>query len=507
MAISNKSAVPSPAKATRTASFGMSEPVTSTVSRDAASVLTPDLCVIGAGSGGLSVAAAALSLGVSVVLIEKHKMGGDCLNSGCVPSKALIAAAERAHRTRTSAAFGVTSSEPKVDFKRLRAHIQDVIAGIAPNDSAARFAALGGHVIQAAGRFVDPRTVKAGDTLVRARRFVIATGSSPALPAIPGLESVPYLTNETIFDLDQPIGHLLVIGGGAIGLELAQAYRRLGARVTIVESQTALAKEDPELTAVAVRAIRAEGVVVNEGMIISRIGGRANGIEIEVSKGETTTLTGTHLLIATGRKPNVDGLGLQAAGIKTNAKGIVVNAGLFTSNRRVYAVGDVNGGPKFTHAANYDAGIVVRRALFRLPVRVRPALIPRVTFTDPEVAQVGLTEAEARAQRLKIAIYRWPFSDNDRARAERTTAGLVKVVCDRRGRILGAGIVGPRAGELIHVWSLAITEGLEIGAMTRYVVPYPTLGEVSKRAAMTSLAEQARRPGVRKLLSILKKFG
>ncbi len=464
---------------------------------------TPDLCVIGAGSGGLSVAAAAAALGVSVVLIEKHKMGGDCLNTGCVPSKALIAVAKRAYQIRTSASMGIRAREPEIDFKHVRSYIQGVIGKIAPNDSVARFEAMGVEVIQAAGRFVDKSTVEAGDVLVRARRFVVATGSSPSIPTIPGLNDVPYLTNESIFNLDQPVGHLIVVGGGAIGVELAQAYRRLGARVSIVEDRMALAKDDPELTLVALRCLRAEGITILENAKVDRVTGRPGAIEVHAGD---TRIVGTHLLVATGRKPNVDGLGLLAAGIKSGPRGIEVGSSLRTSNRRVYAIGDVTGA-QFTHVANHHAGIVVRRALFRLPARVKVDQLPRVTFTDPEIAQVGLTETEARAAHGKVVIYRWPYLDNDRAVADHVENGLIKVVCDKRGIILGAGIVGAQAGELIQLWSLALSRGLNIKAMTNCISPYPTLGEISKRAAYGALASDARRPAVQKLLALLRKFG
>ena len=476
--------------------------------RAAQAVRTPDLCVIGAGSGGLSVAAAAAALGVPVVLIEKHKMGGDCLNTGCVPSKALLAAAHRAHVMRSSAAFGIAAQEPAIDFKRVQAHVQGVIRAIAPNDSVERFTALGVEVIQAAGRFVDRGTVEAGDVRIKARRFVIATGSSPAVPPIPGLDTVPYLTNETIFGVSDPIGHLIVIGGGPMGMELAQAHRRLGARVTVIESAAALGKDDPELTAVALRALRAEGIDVREGATAERVAVRAGTIEVAVADAHgKTTISGTHLLIAAGRKPNLDGLGLEAAGIKSDKSGIKVDSGLTTSNSRVFAIGDVTGGLQFTHVANYHAGIVIRRALFRVPARVAIEQLPWVTFTDPEIANAGLTEAQARARGGKVCVYRWPYHENDRAQAERTTQGLVKIVCDARGKILGAGIVGAQAGELIQVWSLAVSQGLKIGAMTHWVAPYPTLGEISKRAAFGSLAAKARSPGVRKILSLFRKLG
>ena len=489
-------------------------PTTAAIDRSAQTTLTPDLCIIGAGSGGLSVAAAAASLGVSVVLIEKHKMGGDCLNSGCVPSKALIAAAKSAQQARASAAFGIEAREPVIDFKQVSRHVQGAISAVAPNDSVARFTALGVKVVQGAARFVDSRTVEAGEVLIRARRFVIATGSSPAMPAIPGLENVPYLTNETVFNLDQPVGHLLVIGGGAMGVELAQAYKRLGAKVTLFEQGQVLGREDAELSAVVVRRLQREGVVIHAGCMVRKIESRAGAIELQF--GETAGadigvqlrgVAGTHLLIAAGRKPNIDGLGLAAAKVQTDAQGIVVNRGLVTSNRRVFAIGDVIGGAQLTHAANYHAGIVIQRALFRLPRKINIAAIPRVTFTDPEIAQTGMTEAEARMTRRKISIYRWPFSENDRARTELSAEGLIKIVCDGRGRILGAGIAGPQAGELIQLWTLAIAQKLKIGAMTQWIAPYPTLGEVSRRAAFAAMAAKARHPAVQMLLSLLRKFG
>ncbi len=471
-------------------------------------LLTPDICVIGAGSGGLSVAAAAASLGVSVVLIEKAEMGGDCLNTGCVPSKALIAAARRAHNMRTSAPFGIATHDPVIDAKKVHDHVHGVIAAIAPYDSVERFTGLGVQVIQAAGHFVDPSTVEAGGVRIKARRFVIATGSTPAVPSIPGLDTVTYFTNENLFDNQISIGHLAIIGGGPIGMEMAQAHRRLGARVTVLQSGRALSKDDPELTAVTLKALRAEGIDIHEGVNVERIGGRPGVIEITISlSGTRTTITATHLLVATGRRPTIAGLGLDAANIKTAKGAITVNDSLLTSNPRVFAIGDVIGDLQFTHMANYHAGIVIRRALFRVPAKVNRDQVPWVTFTDPEIAQVGLTEAQANARGIVPTIYRWPFHDNDRAQAERETDGLIKVVCDPRSRILGAGIVGAHAGELIHIWSLAIAQRLKISAMTGWIAPYPTLGEISKRAAVTSLAAKAKDGMVRGLLAVLRRFG
>jgi len=470
--------------------------------------LRVDLCVIGAGSGGLSVAAAAAQLGVAVVLVEKHKMGGDCLNYGCVPSKALIAAAKRAQLMRSAAPFGIVPVSPSIDPVALHDHVHGVIAAIAPNDSVERFAGLGVKVIRAGGHFITRDTLLAGDQRIKARRFVIATGSSPLIPAIAGLDKVPYFTNETIFDNREKLDHLVVIGGGPIGLELAQAFLRLGSRVTVIEAAKALGKDDPEMSEVVLKQIREEGLEIREGALVERVSGGTRLIDVHVAEdGRKTVVQGTHLLIAAGRTPNVSGLNLEAAAIKYDERGIRVNKGLETSNGRVYAIGDVTGGPQFTHVANYHAGIVIRRALFRLPATVDSSIIPWVTFTDPEFAHVGLAEDMARQQHGRVRIYRWPYHENDRAQAERTTAGLIKVVTDNKGKIKGASIVGEQAGELIQMWSLAVSQGLDIKAMTQWISPYPTLSEVNKRAAFGYYVAAAASPLVRRTVSWLARLG
>jgi pyruvate/2-oxoglutarate dehydrogenase complex dihydrolipoamide dehydrogenase (E3) component len=467
-----------------------------------------DICVIGAGSGGLSVAAAAAAFGRIVVLIEKHKMGGDCLNYGCVPSKALIAAGKRAHAMRTPNKFGIAPAEPVIDYAAVRDHVADVIAAIEPNDSVERFTGLGVRVIQAAGKFVDASTVVAGDHRIKARRFVIATGSSPAVPPIPGLADVPYFTNETIFGNGEKLDHLIIVGGGPIGMEMAQAHLRLGSRVTVLEGAKVLAKDDPELTSIVVSRLREEGLEIREGAKVEQIAGSAGAIEVTIATASgRETVTGTHILLAVGRRPNISGLGLEDAGIKFERTGITVDAGLLTSNRRVFAIGDCIGGLQFTHVANYHAGIVIRRALFRLPVKVETGHIPWVTFTEPELANVGLTEQQATERGLAPSVLRWPYHENDRAQAERVTEGHVKVVVDKKGRILGASIVGEHAGELIQMWALAISQKLKIKAMTEWVSPYPTLSEVNKRAAYRYYANAASSPIVRKVVGLLAKLG
>ena len=472
--------------------------------------LTPDICVIGAGSGGLSVAAAAAAFGVSVVLVEKGRMGGDCLNHGCVPSKALIAAGNRAHAMRQAGAFGIAAVEPEIDFRQVHRHVHDVIASIAPNDSVERFTALGVRVVQAEARFTDRRTVMAGDVEIRARRFVIATGSRPAVPPVPGIEEVDALTNETIFDLRRLPPRLVVIGGGPTGLELAQAYRRLGSEVTVIDAAAALAGDDPELVAIILDRLRAEGIAILERTVVERIERRGRtGVRLHLRQGGDRPLTidGSHLLLAAGRIPNLEGLDLDKAGIAASPRGIAVSDTLRTANRRVYAIGDVVGGHGSTHAANYHAGLVIRAILFRLKARQAPAIVPRATWTDPGIAQVGLSEADSRARRGRIAVLRWPCAENDRARAERAAAGLVKLVADRKGRILGAGIVGANAGELIAPWALAVEKGYRLRDMVGYVPAYPTMGEIGKRAAISYFAGAARRPGVRRLIRFLRMFG
>jgi len=443
--------------------------------------LKPDLCVIGGGSGGLSVAAGAVQMGSSVVLIEGHKMGGDCLNYGCVPSKALLAAGKAAHAMEAGAPFGITPVAPTVDYARAKDHVREVIAGIEPHDSVERFESLGCTVIQDYARFSDAKTVEAGGKQIQARRFIIATGSSPWTPPIPGLDEVGFHTNETIFELREKPKHLLVIGGGPIGLEMAQAHRRLGCEVTVLEAFKALGKDDPELTAIALEALRNEGIDIREGAKVASASRDGDQVTLEI-EGQAP-VTGDVILAAVGRRANVDKLNLEAAGIKTNRASIVVDKGLRTSNRKVYAIGDVAGGLQFTHVASYQAGLAIRSTLFRMPVTNRTDHIPWATYTDPEMAHVGMTEADAqKAHGDKLEVLRFDYAENDRARAELKTKGLIKVMVVK-GRPIGASIVGAAAGEQISLWALAISKGLKIADMAGFVAPYPTMTELSKRAA------------------------
>jgi pyruvate/2-oxoglutarate dehydrogenase complex dihydrolipoamide dehydrogenase (E3) component len=470
-----------------------------------------DICVIGGGSGGLSVAAGAAQMGARTVLIEKGKMGGDCLNYGCIPSKALLAAGHAAQAVRRAPRFGVAAGPPAVDGPAVYAHVQGAIAAIAPIDSAERFEGLGVIVIAAAARFTGPREIEAGDVRVRARRFVIATGSSPFVPPIPGLADTAYFTNETIFEAGALPAHLVIIGGGPIGIEMAQAHRQLGARVSVLEKGTILPKDDPELVDVVRRRLVEEGVDLREGVTVTAVEKTAEGVRVHIvgADGTAGRVDGSHLLVAAGRRPTVDGLNLDAAGIAYSAKGIAVDARLRTTNKQVFAAGDVTGGYQFTHMAGYHAGIVIRNALFRLPAKVDTRAVPWVTYTQPELAQVGLTEAAARATTAAgdLRILRWSFAENDRAQAEGETEGLIKVVATRRGHVLGAGIVGPHAGETIQTWILAIAQKLKVGAVASMIAPYPTFGEINKRAAGSFYTPALFGPRTRRLVRFLARFG
>jgi pyruvate/2-oxoglutarate dehydrogenase complex dihydrolipoamide dehydrogenase (E3) component len=476
--------------------------------------LTPDICVIGAGSAGLSVAAAAAAFGVPVVLVERDRMGGDCLNSGCVPSKALIAAGARAQAIRDCAPFGITAGPPQVNYAQVHAHVQRVISAIAPNDSAERFTALGVQVLKGEARFVSRGTVMVGEQAIKARRIVIATGSRPATPPIPGLDQVPFLTNESVFALKSLPERMLVLGGGPAGVELAQAMARLGSQVTIVEARSLLSRDDPEAAGIVRRALLREGVTLIEQAKVLRAESMRGGVRLVLeatAEAPERNVEGSHLLVVAGRKPNIEALDLELAGIASDAGGVIVGKGLRTANRRVFAIGDcasgAAGGQHFTHVANHHAGLVLRSALFRLPIKAADPAIPRVTYCQPELASVGMSEDEARKAAGEIRVLRWPFAENDRAQAERQTQGFVKLVADRKGRILGVTIVGAQAGELIVPWCMAVRKRMAAKDMAGLVFPYPTLSEVSKRAAVSFFTPLAAKPGIRRLIGFLRRFG
>lgn len=471
-------------------------------------VIKADLCVIGGGSGGLTVAAGAAQMGAKVVLIERGKMGGDCLNYGCVPSKALLAAAHAAQGAREARHFGVNVPNVDIDFQAVHDHVHRVIDAIAPNDSVERFEGFGCTVIQAAARFVGPREVEAGSYRIQAKFIVIATGSGAAIPPIPGLDDVPYLTNETIFELTERPRHLVVLGGGPIGLEMAQAHHRLGAQVSVLEAAEIMNKDDPQLVEIVRARLLNEGVELREFAKVTRVEKTSIGVALFYNEGgHEQRLEGSHLLVAVGRKPSLDGLNLEAAGIEYDRRGIKVDARLRTSNKRVFAIGDVAGSFQFTHMAGYHGGIVIRNALFRLPAKVDYRAVPWVTYTDPELAQVGMTEAMAREKGLAIKVLHWHFHENDRAQAELDVKGLVKVVVGKGGVVLGCGIVGPRAGELLMPWCLAVQNRMKISKVASVIVPYPTLSEVSKRAAGAYFTAALFGPWPKKIVRFLLSLG
>ncbi|MEM9243548.1 MAG: FAD-dependent oxidoreductase [Pseudomonadota bacterium] len=447
--------------------------------------LNTDICIIGAGAAGLSVAAVAAQLDRSVVLIENHKMGGDCLNYGCVPSKALIAAGHVAETMRQATTFGIDKVEAHVDYAQVKAHVRHVQDQIAPNDSVERFTKLGVNVIQAEAKFMDKTRLQAGDKLIKAKYFVIATGSSAAIPPITGLDQVSYLTNETIFDLDKKPEHLIVIGGGPIGTELAQAHARLGTTVTQLVVGKLLPKDQADLVQVVRDELIANGTHVIEDIDnISQVEPSGDNIIVHYKlKNQTHSVTGSHLLVATGRSANVNGLNLEAAEVDYNPRGIITDKRLRSSNKHIYAIGDVAGPYQFTHMASYQAGIVIRNMLFKLPAKVDYRAVAWVTYTSPELAHVGMQPAEARAYDKQCRMIELPFTDNDRAQAERATAGKIQVITNRKGIVLGCDIVGNHAGELLLPWCMAVQHKLSIRKMADLIAPYPTLSELSKRVA------------------------
>ncbi|MEP3046658.1 MAG: FAD-dependent oxidoreductase [Roseibium sp.] len=475
-----------------------------------ATLLTPDICVIGAGSGGLSIAAAAAAFGVEVVLIEKGLMGGDCLNYGCVPSKALLAAGKAASGEEKNNKLGVLTENQTVDFAKANDHVRSVIAAIEPHDSQERFEELGVTVLRGSATFTGPDIAVVGDHEIRARRFVIATGSTAFVPPIPGLDQVPYLTNETLFELRDKPDHLAIIGGGPIGLEMAQAHRRLGARVTVFEAQKALAKDDPELAAVVLDQLRSEGIEIYEETSVERVEKTDAGIAVTAKSadGRNVEISASHLLVAAGRVPNVSGLGLEAAGVDYSRKGIKVDKGLRTSNRKIYSVGDVSGGLQFTHVAGYQAGLAIRSILFRMPISMNNDLVPWVTYTSPEIGHIGLTEAEARSRHgAKVKVLHADYSGNDRAQAEGDTIGRLKLIAGPGGRLLGADIVGVQAGEILNLLSLAMSKKMAMKDLAGFIAPYPTLGELVRRAAISYYAEAPKNVWVRRAIGLLRKFG
>jgi pyruvate/2-oxoglutarate dehydrogenase complex dihydrolipoamide dehydrogenase (E3) component len=450
-------------------------------------VPTPDLCIIGAGPAGLAAAAAARERDATVVVIERDRVGGTSLYDGAVPSRALAAVAARAHAVRTASRFGLGTDEPKINFGRIHDHIQSVIAGLAPAASPAQLEALGVELIRAEARFVDRQTVKAGDRLVRAKHVIIATGAELVLPAISGLSEVPHFTQQSIFENTRRPGHLAVVGAGPVAVELAQSHRRLGCDVTLLSPGAALPDVDAELAGVVLRRLREEGVAVEENAFDISVVQNGAGLTIRFQSGAEASVAATHLLVVAGRRPALDQLNLSAAGIhlaKTDTARLELDARLHTTNRRVYAIGDAAGGPQSTHVAVHQARLAVEDALSGRAAAFDLRAAPSVICTDPEIAQVGLTEADARAAiGDRVRVLRAAFAENHKAQILRDTGGLARLVLDDRGRILGAGVVGPGAGELVALFALASANGLEAHKFGGFVAAYPTFSEVAHRLA------------------------
>jgi pyruvate/2-oxoglutarate dehydrogenase complex dihydrolipoamide dehydrogenase (E3) component len=474
--------------------------------------LTPDICIIGGGAGGFAVAAGAAAFGVAVVLIEKGEMGGDDLNYGSVPAQVLRNAGFAAHVLTSARDLGLTPMQPDVDMAALQQRIRATIAGLAPGVSEARLTAMNVRVVRAAARFVSSRAVEAGDVRIEARRFVVATGSSPTVPKIAGLEYIRALTNETVFDLRELPQRLVIAGASRHGLELAQAFRRLGSEVIVLEAQTALPGMDPEFVDHLLGALAREGVDIRQNVTIERVEPDGKGIRAIVASGaQTDSIAGSHLLITAGRSANVHNLGLEQAGIAYGSDGIKVRANLRTSNRRVYAIGDVARNSVLTdgsaQAAQYQAGLVLRSILFRQSAAVVPGLVPQALYTDPEIAIVGQQDDGKLGN--KTMVYRWPFAETEKAHAAAPgpANGHIKVIVASNGRVLGAGIIGPQASELIAPWQLAIAKKLKISDMAELIVPHPSFSEVSRRASLLYYSVKLHSSLLQSVIGLLRKLG
>lgn len=485
------------------------------MSEKSKTTLKPDLCIIGGGSGGLSVASAAAQMGVDVVLIEKAKMGGDCLNYGCVPSKSLLSVAKYVHAHDAAAPYLNNFSPADVNYDAAKQHVADVIATIAPHDSVERFEGLGVKVIEAGATFIDNNIVEAGEYTIKARRFIIATGSSAFIPPIEGIDLVTYHTNESIFTLDKKPEHLTIIGAGPIGLEMAQAHRRLGCEVTVIDAFKILGNQDAEFAEIILSKLRGEGIKFYSETQVEKLNTVDNQICVSIKQKDGTQdiVRSSHLLIATGRRANVDGLGLEDTDVKFSPRGIEVSQGLRTDARRIYAIGDVaqikgaKFNPQFTHVANYHAGLVVRSILFRMPTKVNYDVLPWVIYTDPELAHVGLDAGQARQKYGDIRVLSANYDGNDRAIATGKTVGKAQFYVTKKGHVVGATILGENSGELISILALMIGQKIKISKLATMTVAYPTLAEIIKRAAQDYYTGFAENKKLRFILKLLRKFG
>lgn len=465
-----------------------------------------DIGIIGAGAAGLTVASGSAQLGARTLLVEKDdKLGGDCLHYGCVPSKTLIHTAHVYQQLKTAARFGLPQPDLlPVDFSRVAARIRAVIETIQVHDSVERFCGLGADVEFGDARFVDEHAITFGGKDISARTWVVATGSSPGIPPLPGLDNTPHITNKQIFSLKKLPDSMIVLGAGPIAVEMAQAFNRLGSRVEVVQrSDQILSKEDADMAAVVMDAMTAEGVVFHLGakVIEVREAGGLREVEFELANHDRKTVRGETLLVAMGRTPNTAGLNLPGVGVDVTKRGIPVDARLRTSHKHIFAAGDVTGRHQFTHAAGYEGGIVVSNAIFHLPRKADYTHLPWCTYTWPELASIGLNERAAKAAGREVQILYESFAGNDRALAEGETRGRLKLVLDR-GRPVGVQIVGPHAGELINEWVAVQNAGVRLSTLAGAIHPYPTLGEINKRVAGSVLGPKIFSDRTRRLLKL-----
>ncbi len=469
-----------------------------------------DLGILGGGAAGLTAAAGAAQFGAKTILVEKaEKLGGDCLHFGCVPSKTLIRTAGVWSLARRAKEFGLPEIElPPVSLAAVMDRVRSVIDRIQEHDSPERFCRLGAAVRFGKPRFVDDHTVTVDGDRLTARAWIVATGSSPSLPPVEGIADVPYWTNETVFSQTELPGHLLVLGGGPIGVEMAQAFRRLGSKVTIIEyGDQVLGPEDPDIALILRNRLEAEGVKVltDTKALKATTAGSSVLLRVGPAKGdgEPWTIEGDILLVAAGRKPNVEGLELPAAGVEFSPRGVPADSRMRTNVSHIYSCGDVNGVFPFTHVAGYEAGIALSNAVLRLPRKADYSKVPWCTYTDPEVASIGLNERRAKASGVEYRVLESPFRDVDRALAEGETEGKIKVLISPSGALLGCQIAGHHAGELIHEWVAAINGGVKLSTMAGAIHAYPTLAEISKKAAGSYYSEKLFSDRTRKILRFL----
>lgn len=462
-----------------------------------------DIGILGGGAAGLTVASGAAQLGAKVLLVEKEtRLGGDCLHYGCVPSKTLIRTANVYHLIKNARRFGLPDvAPPAVDFRDVAARIKSVIDEIQRHDSEERFCGLGVKVEFGEAAFTDEHSIRLNGKTLSAKTWVIATGSSAMVPSIDGLDKTPYITNREIFQLDSLPKSMICIGGGPIAIEMAQAFSRLGSSVTVVEyGRQILVKEDPDMAGAVMETLEAEDVKFHLGATVTGVIdlGSEREVAIKEADGSTLMLRAGTILVATGRAANVSSLGLETIGVEFDRRGVKVDDRLRTTQKHIYAAGDVNGKYQFTHAAGYEGGVVIANAIFHLPRKADYTLLPWCTYTDPELASIGINESAAKQAGHQYTVWTEEFRDNDRSLAEGEHTGRVKMIVNEKDKPVGVQIFGPHAGELISEWVAAMNGGVRLSTFASAVHPYPTLGEINKRVAGSLLSRKLFSDKVRK---------